>query len=391
MGRKRIFITMSVIMAGVGSLLAQDFFDDVYYNPKKDKSATTVSTVRQTTSKTSTSQQSGYIADMGNMDVDAYNRRGSQYFVSQIDTIGSAVENGEDFIYTQQIQKFYNPTIVVDNATVLGDVLSNAYGNVDIIINDNGYPVFAPYYGWNWPYYSSIWSPWNWGFNIGPWGWSVGWYDPWYSWNWGWGPGWWNPAPPRPGWGPGWGPGWRPGPGAIASWSPNGNRPAAPRPGWSGTTQRRGGNIAAGAPNGNIGRQGGNIRGSRVGQQQPVRGSNFGSPSTGVVNNNGRWQYNTSRVTGQRNPGVVVQPGRNQQGTPNRGTVSSSSSSQNKPAVNNNRGNNSGSSSNRSTFNSSSSNNRSYGNSTSRSIGGGSRSTGGGSRSSGGGGGGRRR
>ena len=50
------------------------------------------------------------------------------------DTIGLRAENGEDFpVYTQQIQKYYNPTIVLDNAELLADVLNNSYGNVDIV------------------------------------------------------------------------------------------------------------------------------------------------------------------------------------------------------------------------------------------------------------------
>ena len=110
---------------------------------------------------------------MADMDVDTYNRR-NQYYMSPVDTIGSRVENGEDFVYTQQIQKFYNPTIVVDNANVLADVLANSYGNVEIEINAGGLPVFTPYYGYSWPYYS------NWGLSVSPWGWNVGFYDPWY-------------------------------------------------------------------------------------------------------------------------------------------------------------------------------------------------------------------
>ena len=111
---------------------------------------------------------------MADMDVDAYNRRGEQYYASPVDTIGTYVENGEDFVYTQQIQKYYNPTIVVDNADVLGDVLENAYGNVEIVIDNNGLLVFSPYYGWNYPYYAGWWSSPSWGLSINPWGWSIG-------------------------------------------------------------------------------------------------------------------------------------------------------------------------------------------------------------------------
>lgn len=384
MGRKKLYIALISLLAFAGTSVAQNYFDDVYYNPKKDTSSTTSTATKQ-------KQQSYYIADMGNMDVDTYNRRGNQYFVSQIDTIGSVVENGEDFVYTQQIQKYYNPTIVVDNANVLGDVLSNAYGNVDIIINDNGYPVFAPYYGWNWnwPYYSSIWSPWSWNLSFGGWGWSVGWYDPWLSW--GWGPGWWNPGPawgwgpawrPGPGWGPGhgpgWGPGWGPGPGPMASWNPRGNRPVAPRPGWSNTAQRPAGNMQM------TNRPVGNYRGgANAGvAQRPMQSTN-GRP-TGVVNNNGKWQYNTTATTGHRTAGTGVLPSKTNQSQPAVGNnrTSTSNSKSNNTITNTNRNN----TTNRSTI----SNSRS--NIGTGSIGSGSRSTGG--RSTGGrgvGGGGRHR
>ena len=325
MARSKFYTLIMTLMLVSGTMSAQDYFDDVYYNPKKDKSTVTVSTASKSTSTTyKTPAKSNYISDMSEMDVDAYNRRGEQYYVTQIDTIGNGIENGEDFVYTQQIQKYYNPTIVVDNASVLGDVLSNAYGNVDIVINNNGYPVFAPYYGWNWSYYNSIWSPWSWGVNIGPWGWSIGWNSPWYAW--GWGPGWWNPGPAwGPGWGPAWGPAWRPGwgpapgpgwgpapgpaPRPMASWNPRGNQAGAPRPGWSAATQHRG-NMAM-QPNrvGNL-----NQGNANVGNHRVPTNVNNGRP-VGVVNNNGKWQYNTNTTGNHRAPVGTVNSSSSKPGT----------------------------------------------------------------------------
>ena len=388
MRRKKTYITIISLIACVGSVWAQDFFDDIYYNPKNDKSVTTTTTKKD--------KQSSYIANMADMDVDAYNRRGAQYYVSQIDTIGSSAENGEDFVYTQQIQKYYNPTIVVENANNLVDVLTNAYGNVDIVINNNGYPVFAPYYGWNWPYYSSVWSPWYWGFNIGPFGWSVGWYDPWYAWgwgpSWGWGPGW----GPSWGWGPGWGlgpgpgpgPGWRPGP--MATWSPTGNRTVGPRPGWSGSTQPPRGNMVAQGNRPPVGNYNGGT--NPGGYRQPAGMPGNNSRPAGVVNNDGRWQYNTSATTGHRvtGTGVLNRPGnqpnvstqqRPSSGTNNNAVSNSSNSSKN---TNANRNINTTRTPSRQTTTGSrnTGGNRSFG------SGGGSRGTGG---RSGGGGGGRHR
>lgn len=385
------YLSIIALFACAGSIYAQDYFDDVYYNPKKDtqKTVATVNVNNNTRSTTkTTSRSSSYISNRAEMDIDAYNRRGT-YYSSQIDTIGSRVENGEDFVYTQQIQKYYNPTIVVDNANILGDVLTNAYGNVEIVI-DNGVPVFAPYYSWNWPYYSAAWSPWYWSFNFGGWGWNIGWYDPWYSWNWGWGwgPGWWNPGPS---WGPGWGPGWGPAPRPYASWSPGGNRPVGPRPGWS---QPAPGRPAPGrnpAPVGNFGGNPGHGN-HQLGYHGNSRPSSQ-PPHTGVVNNNGKWQYNTSATSGHRTAGTGVLPGRQQNvgsGVP--GSSNSNVGGQNNRPNNGNKtnitGNHRNTPNNSSTVRSSgNSNHRSSGASVNRSTGG-SRSTGGGSR---GGGGGRRR
>ena len=383
-------ICLLIALTFGGTALGQNYFDDVYYNPKKDKSATV-----STTTKKTTASKSSYIADMADMDVDEYNRRGQQYYVSEIDTIGSVAENGEDFVYTQQIQKYYNPTIVVENANVLEDVLTNARGNVEIVINDYGNPVFAPYgyYGWNWPYYSAYWSPWNWGLNFGPWGWSVGWGGPWLSWTWGpawgpawgpgWGPGWWNPGP---GWGPGpgpGGPGWRPGP--MATWNPGGNRPVAPRPGWSAPNPPRGNAPLNSRPVGNYrgSANGGNVSSARPAQSAanvPTRG--------GVVKQNGRWQYNSpvnpmNRPATNNGAGVTTNRG-NRYSSPlsntvngNSGSVTNNSSNSSKsPSVSPNRTTNRGNSSSYS---------RPASTGTSRSTGGGSRS-GGGSRGGGGGG-----
>ncbi len=298
---KHQLIIAGMLLLGAPSLFAQSYFDDdIYYNPNKDKT--------EKAAQKAAKKKSNYIANMADMDVDTYNRR-NQYYATLIDTIGASMENGEDFVYTQQIQKYYNPTIVVDNADVLADVLANSYGNVDIEINDNGLPVFLPSYSYSWPYYN------RWGFSSGPWGWGVSFYDPWYSWNWGpswawntswsWGPSWswgsswgWGPS-----WGPAWGPSWNHPP--MADWRPNGNRPVNPRPGWSSGRPIGGGNIA----NNHHRPIGGGVRPgsstsrpgwmSRPGSTTRPGSNNLRPNNSGVVNNNGKWEYVNNR--GQRN------------------------------------------------------------------------------------------
>lgn len=215
--KSKIYIAL-LMMAAPLALFADDYIDDIYFNPKKDKIET----------KKPAKKTSYYIDNMADVDVDAYNRRGEVYYLTSIDTIGASVETGEDFVNVQKIQKFYNPTIILDNADLLAEVLNNSVGNVEVnYYGDIPYFSYNPFYSWYPSYYSYYWSPqWNWGWN---WGWGSVLFDPWY--NWGWGPSWaWNW-----GWGLSWGTGWGP------SWSWSG-----PSWGWTGN-YNSGGNHRVGA------------------------------------------------------------------------------------------------------------------------------------------------
>lgn len=245
--RKSTIFTLALLAAISSSGWAQDdYSDDIYFNPKKEKN-------------NPKKQHSAYIADFGNIDVDAYNRRGDQYYVTPIDTVGVAEANGEDFVYTQKIQKFYNPTIIVDNADVLQDVLNDSYGNVEIVLDVNGYPTFVPYYSYTYGWPISYWSPsWSWRIGWGPsWAWGPSWsWGPGWGWDfgWNWGPSWaWGPSW---GWGPGWGWDWGWGPSWGSGWSHNyyanhyrpgaNRRPNHPEPGWASNTRPGGGGGVAG-------------------------------------------------------------------------------------------------------------------------------------------------
>ena len=398
-----------MLLLGAPALLAQSYFDDdIYYNPDKDKAVEVKKTAKKNAKK-----QSNYIANMADMDVDDYNRR-NQYYMTPIDTIGRGVENGEDFVYTQQIQKYYNPTIVVDNADVLEDVLANSYGNVDIEINASGVPVFVPTYSYayGWPYYS------RWGINIGPWGWGVSYYDPWYwnigpawawgpswSWGWGYGPAWaWGPSwgwGPSWSWGPswGWGHGWGGHPSRPwADWRPNGNRPFGPGHGLANSRPGSGRTPIGGGVHRPSTRPGVSTS-TRPGMNSRPSGVRPGNG--GVVNNNGRWEYNGRGQRGTYNSGTSVGNRVNNRGgnivggnlnnRGNRTGVTNSGTS--RPSTNKgnvNRGSRSTTKSTGSSYNSNRSYNRSSGGSynSGRSYGGGgSRGTVGGGGSRGGGGG----
>ncbi len=104
---------MAIAIAAISApvLQAQEDFDDIYYNPE-----------RQQPKCQEVQKQSYYIKDFSDMDVDDYNRRGF-YYNSPSTRIGMSAEAEPDFVYTQQIQKYYNPTIVLDNSDMLADVL----------------------------------------------------------------------------------------------------------------------------------------------------------------------------------------------------------------------------------------------------------------------------
>lgn len=282
---KKLVLLSTMLVALGFSASAQDVYDDIYYNPKKDKT-------EKVAKKDKTKVSKYYVENFADVDVDAYNRRGESYFYSPIDTIGSGAENGEDFTRTANIQRFYNPTIVIDNADLLEDVLANSYGNVEIVY-DGYYPTIVPSYGyysvrpyyaysWGYPYWGVSWSnPWGWNIGFGwydpwyAWGWSPGWYDPWYGWGWGW----------NPGWGPSWGGNWN-----YADYRPNGNHRAGAGRDWAaGARPGYGGGGISGAPHrGN----------SSVSGMPSSRPSTTGVASSGYSSNNHRGYTGVSTNVG---------------------------------------------------------------------------------------------
>lgn len=383
-----------MLAASFTSVYADDYEDDIYYNPKK--------------SEKKVKKQSAYDPNFSNQDVDSYNLRG-QYYTTPIDTIGATTSAGEDFVYTQEIQKYYNPTIVVDNADVLGDILDNSYGNVEVVYNINGVPSFSPIYyypysgwniswnlwgpsvtiGWNNPFWGPSWSwgpSWAWGpsWSWGPsWAWGPSWGP---SWSWGWGPA----------WGPSWGcgPCWRPGY-AHHDYRPGGRVPVAPGGGWAHNTRPgNSGNHYGYGYNGNRPGGSGHHNYGRPGSSVNTGGNNAGSGSNGnrlngYLNNRGQGTGNhntvTTRPSNSGGGGYRVDSDghrRSNSSSSGSGYNSNRGSSSKGSGYNSNRGSsNSNSNSNRS-YKSNSNSNRSY-NST-RSSGGSYRSSGGGYRGGGG-------
>ncbi len=363
---KKYLLLGALFLVGSIPMLAE-IEDDIYYNPKQAAHKS-----NQTESKKN--NRSNYIANFQDMNVDDYNMRG-QYYVTPIDTIGARTENEQDFKYTTQIQKFYNPTIVVDNEDLLSDVLNNSYGNVTVEYNFNGVPTFGNWYTpGSWPYlwnnlYLGVgiydpwyWGPsltWSWGWGSSYWGWGPSWA--WNSpWSWGWGPSWswgWGPSYSW-GWGPsygwGWGSAYRPA--YWADYRPGGNRPVGPNAGWS-NGHRPNGNMASHGgyvPGGNAGLNGNHNSNYGYGRQ-PGQGA---LPTTRPGGNSSSDRYNIGGAASTNRGGYTIgADGHRRTGTTqSNGSSTGNYRTQNYNTGNYNTGTNSGRQNNSGAYNS----NRSY-------------------------------
>lgn len=256
---KAITLIIALLFGAVNAVFAQDYDDDIYFNPSKapkpKKKATT--TYQQPNAIIYYPVEDYPAADTytptggREVSVDDYNRRGIFGDEQSKTPVTDSILNSE-FANTRRIERYYNPQIVSgsDDAE-----LAQAYyaqpANVNIIINDPwSTPYYSGYWGWGYPWRYSSWA--------------------WNSWNWGWGPSWgWTPGWD---WGPSWG--WAPSrpsrPGAVGNYRPgNGYRPGRPaagnyRPSTTGGAYRPGSNGGYRPGNSNSGyRPGrGNVRGN---------------------------------------------------------------------------------------------------------------------------------
>lgn len=182
-------------------LAAQDFYDDIYYDPRTDdKPAVQQPAMRQHTPVVAADYPSADTYQLSAAtgavrDVDEYNRRG--IFADGTQGAQAPADSLTDFACTRRIERFYNPDVIVasDDPT-LAQVYYAQPSEVNIIVNNPG-----GYWGWGYnPYvYTYGW------YGSPSWYWSS-WGGPYWSWSWGFTPGW------GPGWGWGWdwayGPGW---------------------------------------------------------------------------------------------------------------------------------------------------------------------------------------
>lgn len=189
-------LAVALIIGSAGSAFAQgyDDDDDIYYNPSKAKSAKS-STPRNNSHAPSTAEfpaADTYTPGTGvDIDVDTYNRRGT--FAPDDTVRKNASQTAGNFECTQQIERFYNPRVIIESpdADVATLYYSDPTPDINIVINTPGYwgSSFYPYS----PYYYG--SPWYWGTPRSWWYYNSWAYNPWYYDPWVWGPSWsWGPS-----------------------------------------------------------------------------------------------------------------------------------------------------------------------------------------------------
>jgi len=298
-------IIAALLLSSSISGFAQDYDDDIYFNPSKAKTKEKKQVKK--TNKTivydipAADTYTPALDTNSNVDIDKYNRRG---VFAKGDTSVVNQKNIYSFTNTQKIERFHNPDVIInsEDPEVATLYYSQPATNVNIYINNDpfAYNYWGfPYSSWYWGYPRS-WYAWNWNWGWDPyWSWNWGWGPSW-SWNWGWGPSWsWGPAW-RPGWG--WGPTW----GWTAPVRPNrpignvrpgyGSRPTGHyRPGNNGI--RPNNRPAYGINSNNSYRPGNSSSGYRTGNRQSIRtGNNQNRNSYNNYNNNNSYRpsYNNS-------------------------------------------------------------------------------------------------
>lgn len=265
---------------------AQDYEDDIYYNPKAKKAApakkqSAGSYITGAGAAADYPAADTYTPAAGaglQMSVDEYNRHTSGSTAA--DSSAMAAAGDADFAYTRRIERFHNPDIIAETGD---DELAEYYYATEqpTVINVNVIDVDP----WDW------WGPsWNWRYNS----WYSPYWRPYYGYGWNWGPSW--------SWG--WGGGhhhhdhaWRPS-------SPGASRPH--RPG-------SGSGMASTHRPGNNGYSSGATRPGNNGHATGVRPGSNGRPSYGVSTRPGTAIGNGTTTTGRGrfgNSGSGTRPGR---------------------------------------------------------------------------------
>ena len=169
-------ILVVLLIIGVQPIIADEYNnDDIYFDSSKQKNN------KQQKQSVEQSKFEG-ICDYSNgykiRDVDEYNRQGIYYYIDTTNKDTGLIQDG--YVYTNRIERFYNPSIVVGSGNQdLIDSYNENQSDINIYVNTYWSPYL--YSGW-WPMYSAFYVPWHYGI-----------YEPWlhyrwYAWyyDWGW-------------------------------------------------------------------------------------------------------------------------------------------------------------------------------------------------------------
>ena len=176
MKRNYLLILASVLTPLLVS--GQSYYDDdIYYNPSKVKKTEKREVKKQKTEETADFEEPTYQVYTSNpRDVDEYNRRGAYKVSADTISADTVVANPDVFQYTERMERFDNPTIVVSSddsrlkELYYADNVNIYVGTPSVTWSIGGFydPWYSPCYRSSW-YYNS-------------WDWSFGWgcYSPYY-------------------------------------------------------------------------------------------------------------------------------------------------------------------------------------------------------------------
>lgn len=300
-------IFLSMLMGYSAVAFAQNYDDDIYFNPSKAQKQAKTKNQKQKnntiviyTSDDIPAADSYSVPAGSSRSVDEYNRRGIFATTKTIKATDSITADA--FTQTRKIEKFYNPSIVVSsNDEGLTEYYYAEPANINIIVNSPGY--------WGNPYYYNRWA------------WGVSYYDPFWwdswgpswSWSWGWNPAWsWNT----------WGPAWSWGHHWNWAWGPSWSWGWAPSWGWSHPTRpMRPGAVGNIRPSMSGGRPGGTgVRPGSTDGYRPGRNNNGYRQERGNVRSNRNespFNYNQNSNSYNRNDNnnSGFRPGNNRGGS----------------------------------------------------------------------------
>lgn len=177
--KMKLSFVICLLFATAVSGFAQDF-DDIYYNSSKSNKKESKKLESQNSpvyaddiaaSDTYTLENNGV-----DRDVDEYNRRYTTQDSVQNGSFEN--ENQSDFVYTDRIKRFYNPSVITDSSDP--ELAELYYASTAPSIN---LVIGTPTYYWD-PFWYDYWHyPYSW--HAGWYG--PGWHRPYYAWDWNWG------------------------------------------------------------------------------------------------------------------------------------------------------------------------------------------------------------